>query len=118
MRVAKTDGDFRVDKLIELCRSLRKGRRRPRYTESIKDLVRQLVQSGVDLRVVAKSSGITPHIARKWLDHGQLPAAAQAVQMLRVEDAALNPRDDRRVLLSLKTSEFEVAVYAVTKGVA
>lgn len=117
MRAAKTDGDPRVDELIELCRALRKGRRRPRYTESIKDLVRQLVQSGGDLRAVAKSSGITPHIARKWLDHRRRPAA-QAVQMLRVEDAVFRPREDRRVLLSLKTSEFEVAVYAVAKGVA
>ena len=115
MRAGKAEGDPRVDELIELCRALRKGRRRPRYTEPIKDLVRQLVQSGGDLRAVAKSSGITPHIARKWLDHRQ-PPAARAVQMLRVEDAAFPPREDRRVLLALKTSEFEVAVYVAAKG--
>ena len=117
MRADKSDGDPRVGELIELCRALRKGRRRPRYTESIKDLVRQLVQSGGDLRAIAKSSGITLHIARNWLGHRAVPAAQQ-VQMLRIEDAEFHPRADRRVLLSLKTSEFEVAVYAVTKGVA
>lgn len=114
MKAARASDDPRVGELVKLCRVLRKGRRRPRYTEQIKDLVRQMVQSGEELQSIADSAGITPQVARRWLDVRRSTVIPQ-VQMLRVEGATAYPDGRRRVLLSLKTSEFEVAVYAVGK---
>ncbi len=120
MKAVEAFDDPRVGELVELCRLLRQGRKgrgRPRYTEPIKDLVRQLVQSGADLAAVANSAGITPQAARRWF-RVRPSGATPKVQMLRVTGATAQPDGQRQVLLSLKTSEFEVVVYAAARGLA
>jgi hypothetical protein len=86
MRERIATDDPRVGEPIELCRSLRKsGGNRPRYTEPIKDLVRQLVNSGGDLETIATLARITPQAARKWLKPNKPHPLTLQVQMLRVE---------------------------------
>lgn len=115
MRARIAADDPRVGELIELCRSLRKsGGKRPRYTEPIKDLLRQMVESGGDLETIATSARITPDVARKWLEPRKPHHTMPQVQMLRLETPS-QPPERRRVVMSVKTSDLEIAIYLVGK---
>ena len=112
MRSARSQTASRIAELTSLCTAARRKSRVPRYSPQVKVLVRALIESGVNLTELWQATNISKITIRKWLNTEGTDEAAPAVQVLTVSAPESTDTPGRSIVLSLKTAEFEVAVYS------
>ena len=101
--------DPRLEELASCCQKVRQKSGRLVYPEEIRVLVRDLMAAGIKATEIARRSGLSTSVVWRWAKASG-EADQKPVQVLSVEKLGPLPETDH-VVLSLKTSEFEVSVY-------
>jgi hypothetical protein len=78
----------------------------------VKELVRTLIGSGVSVTQLSESTGIGKLTIKKWIETVAGDEVDPPVQVLTVSRPEMTDVRQRSIVLSLKTPEFEVAIYS------
>lgn len=112
MTAAQSKVTSKIEELTTLCAAARRKSPMPRYSQQIKDLVRVIVKSGVSVRQLCQSTGIAKATVAGWVDAPKKNERDSQIQVLTVSGPETEEQQPRSIVLSLKTSEFEVAIYS------
>ncbi len=101
----------KVAALSSLVAKERSSKKKARYSDQTKSLVRTLVKSGVKPGVLTAATGIAGSTIFKWTSANGDEVAAD-YQELEIVDKVADSEPAYPVLLRLKTAYFEVTIYS------